>query len=156
MYSVTVKIEGIESRRRSAGLLHIVIGFFLIAKGADYYRFLDFKTIFPTLPVFAVAFISLAYGFFRRRIDYSSQYNYWLRLLQVVTFTTLGVIFTNLAKPMDYFGVFIFAFLCILLMFSERRIFLETTIFLDKPGVQIPGYYRDHLLKWEELSEVVV
>jgi hypothetical protein len=44
----------------------------------------------------------------------------------------------------------------IVLMFSEKRIFQQTTVYFDEPGVKIPGYYRDHLIKWEELSEVVV
>ena len=41
-------------------------------------------------------------------------------------------------------------------MFSERRIFQQTTIYFSEDGIKIPGYYRDHLLKWNEISEVVV
>jgi hypothetical protein len=46
--------------------------------------------------------------------------------------------------------------LSILLMFSERRIFQETVVYFNEDGIKIPGYYRDHLVKWDELSEVVV
>jgi hypothetical protein len=59
-------------------------------------------------------------------------------------------------RPNDYVGVFVFVLLCIVLMFSERRIFQETTIFFTEEGIKIPGYYKDHLVKWEELSEVIV
>ncbi len=156
MYSVTVKIEGVESKRRSAGLLHIVVGFFLIAKGADYYRFLNYESLLPALPFFGVAGLSLFYGFFRRRVDIFAKYNFWLRLLQVVSFTVLGFAIMNLGRTIDYIGVFIFAFLCLLLLFSERRVFKETTIFFDETGVTIPGSYKDFLVKWEDLSEVVV
>jgi hypothetical protein len=156
MYSVTVKIDGIESKRRSAGLLHIVVGFFLIAKGADYYRFLNYETFVPTLPVFAVAALSLFYGFFRRRVDIFAKYNFWLRLLQTITFTVLGFAILKLGRTIDYAGIFIFAFLCLLLLLSERRVFKETTIFLDESGVTIPGNYKDYLVKWEDLTEVVV
>lgn len=156
MYNVTVKIEGVESKKRSAGLLHIVVGFFLIAKGADYYRFLNYESFLPTLPFFAVAAISLFYGFFRRRVDIFAKYNFWLRLLQVVSFTVLGFAIMHLGRTIDYIGVFIFAFLCLLLLFSERRVFKETTIFFDEKGVTIPGSYKDFLVKWEDLSEVVV
>jgi hypothetical protein len=156
MYNVTVKIEGVESKRRSAGLLHIVVGFFLIAKSADYYRFLNYESFLPTLPFFAVAAISLFYGFFRRRVDIFAKYNFWLRLLQVVSFTVLGFAIMNLGRTIDYIGVFVFAFLCLLLLFSERRVFKETTIFFDETGVIIPGSYKDFLVKWEDLSEVVV
>jgi hypothetical protein len=41
-------------------------------------------------------------------------------------------------------------------MFSERKIFNETTIYFIEEGIKIPGYYTDHLVRWEEISEVVV
>src|SRR2546423_1764388 len=156
MYSIAVKIEGIESRRRSAGLLHIVIGFFLITKGADYYRYIRYHNFLPIIPVLVIASFSLFYGFFRKRIDPFYYYNYWLRLAQLVIFTVLGVIMTRVGNSIDYFGLFVFAFLCILLLFSERRIFQDTTIYLDETGVIIPGYYRDHLIAWRDLTEVVI
>src|SRR5215218_3360605 len=156
MYSVTVKIDGIESGRRSAGILHVVVGFFLIAKAADYYRLLNYESIFPALPVFAVAAVSLFYGFFRRRVDIFAKYNVWLRLLQVLTFLILGVVVMKIGQPVEYAGLFIFAFLCMLLLISERRVFRETTIFFDETGITIPGNYKDHMLEWKELSEVVV
>lgn len=156
MYSVTVKIEAIESRRRSAGLLHIVVSFFLIAKGADYYRLLGYQSILPALPVFAVAAISLFYGFFRRRVDVFAKYNFWLRLVQFLTFMVLGLATLKLGRTIDYAGLFIFALLCLLLLFSEKKVFQESTIFFDEAGVTIPGGYKDYLLKWEDLSEVVV
>ncbi len=156
MYSVTVKIEGIESKRRSAGLLHIVVGFFLIAKSADYYRFLNYENVTYTLPFFAVAALSLFYGFFRRKVDVFAKYNFGLRLLQAISFAILGMAIIHLGRTIDYVGVFIFAFLCILLMFSEKKIFKETTIFFDEAGVTIPGNYKDYLVKWEDLTEVVV
>jgi hypothetical protein len=156
MYSVTVRIEGIESRRRSAGLLHIVIGLFLIAKAADYYKYIAYKNFLPVIPVLLIGSFSLFYGFFRRKIDLTHRYNYWLRLLQVITFTVLGFMMVNTGRSIDYIGIFVFAFLSIVLLFSERRIFEETTIFLDETGIRIPGYYRDHVVKWEELSNVVV
>jgi hypothetical protein len=156
MFSVTVKIEDIEKRRRSAGLLHIVIGLFIIAKGADHFKYLDYLNIIPVLPVFAIGIISLVYGFFRRKFDLSAKYNYWLRLAQVVCFTFLGIVFLNLGRSIDYIGVLLFAGLSILLLFSERKIFQETTIFLDENGIRIPGLYREHLVQWKDLTEVVV
>jgi hypothetical protein len=156
MYSITVKIEGIESRRRSAGILHIVIGFFLIFNASNYYRFTSYKNVWSIAFILLVASISLFYGFFRRKMDLSAHYNYWLRLIQVVSFTILGILMIGTGRPTDYIGVFVFALLCIVLMFSERRIFQETTIYLSENGIKIPGYYRDHLVKWDELSEVVV
>jgi hypothetical protein len=156
MYSVTVKIEGIESRRRSAGILHVVIGFFMIFNASNYYRITNYKNLLPVAFVLLVASVSLFYGFFRRRMDLGAHYNYWLRLVQVMAFTILGILMIGTGRPTDYIGVFVFALLCIVLMFSERRIFQETTIYFSEEGIKIPGYYRDHLVKWDELSEVVV
>ena len=156
MYSVTVKIDGIESKRRSAGLLHIVVGFFLIAKGADYFKYLEYETIVPVIPVFLVAGLSLFYGFFRRKVDIFARYNAAIRLIQVLTFLVLGIIVMQGGRTIDYIGMFIFAFLCFMLMITERKLFEETTIFFDESGIRIPGNYKDYLVKWDELTEVVV
>ena len=156
MYSVTVRIEGMERRRRSAGLFHILVGFFMIVEGADYFRLLNYENVIYVLPVLLVAGLSLFYGFFRKKFDPPARYNYWLRLAQVVAFTYLGLMLTGIARSIDYISVFTFAFLCILLMFSERRIFQETTLYLEEAGIRIPGYYRDHLVKWQDLENVTV
>ncbi len=156
MYFLAIKIEGIEKRRRSVGLLHIVLGFYLLAKGADYYRLLDFANFLPAAPIFLVALISLAYGFFRRQFDLTAKYNYWLRLLQVLTFTVLGVAFLKVGRQIDYIGVFVFAVISIVLMFSEKRIFAETNISFTNEGIFIPGYYRPHFVPWQHLTDVVV
>lgn len=157
MYSVTVKIEGIENKRRSAGLLHIVVGFYLVAKSADYYRLLHYQNFLPTLPFFAVAALSLFYGFFRRRFDRFAKYNTWLRFLQVASFIILGLATMERGgRTMDYAGLFVFALLCFLLVFSEIRVFQETAIFINETGITIPGTYRNYLIKWEDLAQVVV
>jgi len=156
MYSITVKIEGIESRRRSAGILHIVIGFFMIFNSSNYYRFTNYKNVWPIAFILLIASVSLFYGFFRKKMDLSAHYNYWLRLAQVISFTALGFLMLGSARATDYIGVFVFALLCIVLMFSEKKIFNETTVYFLDEGIKIPGYYRDHLVNWEDISEVVV
>jgi hypothetical protein len=156
MYSIVVKIEGIESRRRSAGVLHAVIGFFMIFNASSYYRFNNYKNLLPVALILLVASVSLFYGFFRKRMDLSAHYNYWLRLIQTISFTTLGFLMLGVARSNDYIGVFVFAALCIVLMFSEKRIFTETCVYFIEEGIKIPGYYRDHLVRWKEISEVIV
>ena len=156
MYSIAVKIEGIESRRRSAGVLHVVIGFFMLFNASNYYRFNDYKNLLPVAFILLVSSVSLFYGFFRRKMDLSAHYNYWLRLVQVISFTGLGFLMLGTGRSSDYIGVFVFAALCIVLMFSEKRIFNETCVYLSDEGIKIPGYYRDHLVNWEEISEVIV
>ncbi len=75
------------NRRRTAGILHLVTGFFLIAKGADYFQYLGFHNFLAVFPVLLVGSCSLFYGLFRNRIDANYQYNFRLRLLQAITFT---------------------------------------------------------------------
>jgi hypothetical protein len=156
MYSVTVKIEEIERRRRNAGLMHVLVGFFLILNSKKYYELENYEKFFHLFPFLAVAALSLFYGFFRRKIDLLAKYNFWLRLLQTVTFFVLGAAISKAGRAIDYVGPFAFAFLCLVLMFSERRAFQQTTIFFDEDGIKIPGYYKDHLVKWQDLNEVVV
>jgi hypothetical protein len=156
MYSIAIKIDGIESRKRSSGLLHIVIGLFLIAKGSQYFQLIHYGNFWTIAPMLLIASFSLFYGFFRKKVDLSAHYNYWLRLVQVIAFTVLGVLLAGVGRPVDYVGAFIFAFLCIILMFSERRIFQDTVLTIDESGIKVPGYYREHLVRWNELTEVVV
>jgi hypothetical protein len=156
MYSVSLKIDGIESWRRSAGILHIVVGFFLILNTKKYLDLSERDNTFLVLSVLCVAIASLAYGFFRRKIDLLAKYNFALRVLQVITFLVLGFHIVDLGTPIDYIGIFLFVVLCLILMFSERRVFQQTVIILDDNGVKIPGLYTDHLVKWQDLSEVVV
>jgi len=156
MYSVAVKIEGIESRRRSAAILHIVIGFFMIFNASNYYRFAHYNNLFAVAIILLVASISLFYGFFRRKMDLSAHYNYYLRLVQVISFTVLGFLMINTGRSSDYIGLFVFALLSIVLTFSERRIFQETTVYFNEEGIKIPGYYKDHLVKWNEISDIIV
>jgi hypothetical protein len=155
MFSIAVKIEGIENRRRNAGLMHVIIGFFLILKGITYYSYYHFQFI-VLYPILIVASFSLFYGFFRKRIDTSSSYHTSLRLLQVVTFFVLGIVMTRTGKTMEYTGMFIFSVLCILLYISERLIFRDTILYFEEGGVRIPGYSREHLIQWRDLNNVIV
>src|SRR5690349_4412 len=100
MYNVTVKIEGIENGRRSAGLLHVVIGLFLITKTADYYKFQDYKNFAPVVPYLLVGSFSLFYGLFRKKIDLTYKYNFWLRLFQSLSFAFLGWMTIGVGRTM--------------------------------------------------------
>lgn len=157
MYSITVKIEGIESKKRSAGLLHFVVGFFLIVKAADYFHLLHYQNFWPALPFFGVAAASLYYGFFRKKVDRFAKYNSLLRSIQAAAFIILAIATVKLGgRTFDYAGLFGFALLCLVLAFSEKRIFQETAIFFDEAGIKIPGTYKDYLINWQDLAEVVV
>lgn len=156
MYSVLIKIEGVEKRKRSAALLHIIIGLMLISKAADYYRIIDYKSFLPVIPVYMVAVLSLLYGFIRKRIDFTAKYNLQVRLLQAITFLVLGILVISRGRSIDYISSFLWAGLCLLLFVSERKIYNDTNLLIDADGITIPGYYTDHLVSWDKLSDVVV
>lgn len=156
MYTVLVKVDGFDSRRRNSALLHIVLGFYLVLKAFDFYGYSEFSNFFSILPVLAVAAASLYYGFFRRRIDPSGRHNVSLRIIQATTFIAFGIAMIKVGKQIDYYGLFVWAILTVLLLVSERKIFTDTIIYFQKEGVKVPGYYKDYLLEWPELEEVVV
>src|SRR6476469_6873631 len=98
MFSITVKIEAFESRKRNAGYLHIINGFSLIAKAAEYYQYTEYRNFLSVIPLLLIGSFSLFYWLFRKKIDISNQYNFWLRLLQVVAFLTLGVMMVGAGR----------------------------------------------------------
>lgn len=155
MFSILVKIESFEKRRRNAGLLHVLLGFFLVIKAFDVYSEIE-VTIWNVLPYLIVAGISLYYGFFRKKADPQGKHNLSIRLLQAATFFIFGITLLRTGGPVEYFAMFIWAALNIVLLLTERKIFHDTYIVLDEDGVRIPSFYRDHIIAWSALESVVV
>ena len=156
MYTVAVKIDGAEKRRRSTGLVHIIIGFFLIIKCFDLYHYLNETSVTPALPFAFVAATSLIYGFFRKQLDLTAKHNSALRFLQTVAFLTFGFFMYRVGRSVDYIGLFLWAFLTLILFFTEKKAFGETAILISEEGIRIPGTYRDHLVQWTLLESVTV
>ncbi len=156
MFSVLVKIEGMERRKKSAAVLHTVTGFFLILKSSDFYRYENNEDFSRVVPFLIVAFISILYGILRKRIDPDAQVNYWLRLLQVLTFTILGIFMIRSGHNSDAAFLLVWAAISVLLLFTEKKIFTETDLLFHEKGITIPGLYGKHLVRWHNLSSVVV
>ncbi len=156
MYTIAVKIEGFEKRRRSTAFVHIIIGFFLLIKCFDLHKYYEEKSLTLVLPFAFVATLSLFYGFFRKRFDAEARHNTALRFLQTITFLTFGFLMYRLGKTIDYIGLFLWAFLTLILFFTERKVFQETDIRLTEEGIKVPGSYRDHLVQWSILESVTV
>ena len=156
MYTVAVKIDGLEKRRRSTGLIHVIMGFFLLIKSLDLYKYLDEKSVTPILPFVAVAFVSLVYGFFRRRLDLPAKHNPGLRLLQVVAFASFAVLMFRIGRTIDVIGLSIWSLLALVLFFTEKRVFQESLITFTEEGIRIPGSYKEHLVDWKVLESVTI
>lgn len=156
MYSIPVKIEGIEKRKRSIGLLHVVTGFFLIACASRYFRFLQYENFLPVLPIYLIAAISIVYGFLQRRKDPLAKYNHWVRLLQFLCFVGLGISVLPFSRNYSVFILFLWAGIVLALLFSERRIFQETNLQMNKKGILIPGYFTNRFVPWMVIESVVI
>jgi hypothetical protein len=156
MYTVAVKIEGMDRRRRNTSLVHAILGFFLLLKSFDLFHYLDNRSLVPTLPFLLVGALSLFYAFFRNRVDITAKHNQGLRLLQSVTFFSFGFLMYRIGKSFDYISLFVWGILTLLLFFSEKRVFKETLLTFSENGVLIPGSYRDYLVEWSTLESVVV
>ena len=156
MYTVAVKIEGMDRRRRTTGLMHLIVGFFLLLKSFDLYNYLVEKNTLKFLPFLIVAGLSVFYGTFRSRIDPTAKYNNPLRILQFASFVFFGVVMMQLGKRFDYTVIFIWALVTFLLIFSEKKIFAETALKFTEEGIRIPGSYKEHLVEWDVLEDVTV
>jgi hypothetical protein len=156
MFSIVVKIEGIERRKKSAAVLHLVTGLFLILKSSDYYRYKNSEDFIDVVPFLIIAFISVIYGLGRKRIDPDAQVNLWLRGLQIIAFGILAVMMLRLNRNVDSAFLFAWAVISVMLLFTEKRIFTDTDLLLNEKGVTIPGLYGKHLVPWKSLSNIVI
>lgn len=156
MLRIPVKIEGIERRKRSTGLLHVVAGFFLIANAGTYNQEHNYEQLGAVVPVYAIALLSLVYGFMRKRLDPQARYNHWLRLMQFLVFAVLGVLMINTGKSLTAASLFLWAGITLLLLFTERKVFHDTALLLEEDGIHVPGYFRDHVLPWAIIEELVL
>lgn len=156
MYKLPVRLEGIERRRRSTTLLHIVTGFFLVAVASRYYSFINYGSFLSVLPIYLTAVISGVYGFLQRRKDPAARYNQWVRLLQFLCFTGIGVSMIKETKNYSVFILFIWAVIVLALSVTERKIFQPADLQLKRDGIAIPGYFTDRAISWMVIERVVV
>lgn len=156
MYTVAVKIEGMDRRRRTTSLMHAVVGFFLLIKSFDLYHYAVEKSLLKVLPFLVVAGASLFYAFFRTRIDLAARYNNPLRLLQFTTFLSFCIVMLKAGKQFDAVILLVWAFVTFLLIFSEKKIFADTALKFTDEGIRVPGSYKEHVVEWSVLESVTV
>lgn len=155
-FTIAVKIEGLEKKRRSTGLIHVIVGFYLLLKSLDLYNYLLSASLTPVIPFLLVGAVSLFYGFFRKKIDLPAKHNPGIRLLQTVTFFSFAIVMIRLNSTIDYISLFIWSALTLVLFFSEKKVFKDSFITISEAGLTVPGTYNEHLVKWEILEDVVV
>jgi uncharacterized membrane protein YobD (UPF0266 family) len=156
MHRLTIKIEGMERRRRTTGILHLAAAFFLLFNGSYYWNAVQYTTAYVPVLIYAIALLSLAYGFFRKKLDSAARYNSLLRILQFGAALVLFLVMINNGKAIQALSLFVFAVVLLVLLFSERKIFKGTDMILNNKGIFIPGYFKDHYLPWHNIDNVVV
>ena len=155
MYTIAIKIEGIERRKQSTGLLHLAAGFFLLAKTLDFFKYNKYENLAAVLPFLLVVGLCLVYGFIKRKMDPLAKYNHWVRTIEVLAFAVLGILMISKGRPIDYFILFAWAIICLFLMFTERKMFHDAKMLFKKDGIFIPGYFYNKQIFWNNIKEIV-
>jgi hypothetical protein len=151
-YNIPVKIESLEKRRRMTGTLHVVAGFYLLAATTAWIVQRHFQGIPGAIPFGIIALTSISYGFRRRKIDPTARYNSALRGLETVGLGLLATSQTGMAA----YGLFAWAGLSVLLLFSEKVLFQPSVIELHEEGIGLPGSPKPPVLPWSELENIIV
>ena len=146
-----IKIEALQGKKRSAALLHIVAGFFLVAKAIDYASSIGGKGLIAFI-FLAAGLLSVIYGLFRKKLDPNGAFNNHFRRAQAASFIIMAFHFTRIEPLINYIGLYLFAIVCIILQQTEKRAFDEPLLIMNEEGVSVTS----HLIKWEELTEMIV
>jgi hypothetical protein len=156
MHQIKIKVEGIERRKRSTGVLHIIAGLVLLTNANRYYKLLGYEHLTNVLPAFLIGLASILYGSLRKRIDPSAHYNHWMRMLQFLMFAVLGIFMQKGALTFGNSILFLWAVICICLLFTERKIFHDASLVFGPTNVSVPGYFSTHVIPWNRIENVVV
>lgn len=156
MHNLLIKRDGIEKRKRSTGLLHVLAGLFLLLNAVGYYREIGYSKFFTVLPAFLVAAISILYGLFRNRFDPGAHYNHWVRMLQFLVFALMGIYMLKTKMDWINLSLFLWAVICIPLLFTERKIFHDASLNFNQNSIMIPGYFSSKIVPWSAISDIVI
>ena len=156
MHLIAIKIDGIERRKKSTGLFHVVAGLFLVANIAEYYKQLNYQNFFSVLPMYLVAVASLVYGLFRNKMDPKAKFNHWMRMLQFLIFSVLGILMLKTKMEFRNISLLLWAVICILLLFTERKIFHDAFLNLGRNNITIPGYFSNKVVPWSVIENIIV
>lgn len=154
MLSVAIQNDDLQKRKRSAGLLHLMAGFFLLFKSVDFFRYAE--ALLPVVLPLIGSGTSIIYGLRGKKIDPRLKYSPYLRLMQVFLFLALGIFFLRLDRNTDVYMCVAFAAIAGLLFIAERNITRPSAIEFSETGLQIPGIGRMHHIAWTELENVVI
>lgn len=156
MFDIPVKVEGIEKRKRSVGLFHILAGLFLSANASLLYKHLEYTGFWMLLPIYVASVTSVIYGSFRKRLDVTYKHNRLLRIVQLLTFLVLATFEVNSGSAIRSLSLFLWTGISLVLLMTERLLFKCPSIKLSKEGIYAPGSIAMRKIGWSDLESVVV
>lgn len=156
MVQIPIHIPGLEKRRRSIGLLHIVAGFFLLANAGSAYRLLGLQNWAVLVPLFAIALGSIVYGFARKKLDPASRYNFVVRLVQALTFLALALAFSQAGAGNKSLGLYMWVAIAAMLAFTEKIALQEPVIILQQQGLDFPNGFSRKNISWSAVADITL
>lgn len=156
MFDIPVKVDGIEKRRRSVGLFHILVGLFLSANASLLYKHLEYTGFWMLLPIYVAAAISVVYGLFRKKLDVANKYNQLLRVVQLLIFLVLATFELKSGSDTRSISLLLWAGISLALLLTERMLFNCPSIKLSTKGISAPGSISMRKIDWSDLESVVV
>ena len=89
-------------------------------------------------------------------MDPHAEFNHWMRMLQFLVFSILGILMLKSKIEFRNMSLLIWAVVCILLLFTERKIFHDAYLSLGKSNITIPGYFSNKVIPWSVIENVIV
>lgn len=117
---------------------------------------MGYQNFLSVLPMYIVAVASLVYGVFRNKIDCRAKYNHWLRMLQFLVFSVLAILMMQTKMDFRNSILLLWAAICIMLLFTERKVFHDAFLNFGENTVTIPGYFSNKVLPWQAIKNLVV
>lgn len=156
MFSIPVQVPGLERRRKSIGLLHIIAGFFLVANASSLYRVLTPAHFWWLVPLYLLAIAAILYGSLRKRVDPSCRYNFPLRLLQAFGFLCLALAFTFGGTGATGIVLYLWVVIAGMLAFTEKMALQEPAVRIGTNGIDFPAGFSRKLVGWNAVADVTL
>jgi hypothetical protein len=156
MYSIGIRIDKTERIRSNSRWLHIASGLFLLIQSIDYLRYHHYRVFLLVLPFIVVGLLAFVYGIFRNQYDRAENLNAAMRIIEMIGAAILGAMMITQDRIIDMIFLFVWALLCLFLLFIERHAQKPTRVEFSDDEVKISGAFSDQHLPWRVLKEVVI
>jgi len=155
-YEIGIQIEKLARRKTHAPILHLLAGLFILIKGADYWRYNDFKSWLSVSPFFAIGLVSILYGLLHKKLDPLHKAQPYLRGLQILSFSILAFQFITASHELDGLFSMLWAFICFYFFLMEKRMYDSVKLRIEEGGISLPGMFGRRQLDWVQLENLVI